>query len=158
MIGRRGSSHLQPAHRLLITVFCLTVLMGTGAGFAMAWWNQNATMTMKVTAETLPSPVLTCSRGTNEQNVVVTWVPQRTGVTSYDVTVTRNGSTERTGNHSPAKISETITAPGGLNLAYTYTYSVIVKAHYGTWEAKPVTYGGIVATKSLLGSAKISCP
>lgn len=158
MIARRGSSYLQPTRRPLITVFFLTLLMGSGAGFALAWWNQNATMTMKVTAETMPSPVLTCSRGSNEQSVVVTWVPKRTGVTSYDVTVTRNGSTERTGNHGPDKISETITAPSGLNLAYTYTYSVIVKSYYGTWEATPEVYGGIIATKSLFGSARISCP
>lgn len=125
-------------------------------GLAAALWSQNATVTMRVTAETLPSPVLKCSQGTNPQNVVVTWTPQRAGATSNDVTVTRDGSTERSG--STSNTSETITAPGGLNLIYTYTYAVTVEAHYGTWEAKPVAYSGVLATKPLLGIASISCP
>lgn len=139
--------------------FCLTVLMGTGAGYAAALWNQSSTLTMQATAETLPSPVLTCGQGSNAQTVVVTWAPQRAGVTSYVVTVTRNGTIFTTKTYQPGTTSETITAPPGIiNVAYTYTYAVTVIAHYGSWQASPAVQDNIIATKTLLGSPRISCP
>lgn len=145
--------------RAAFLAFCLTVLMATGAGHALALWSQNATVTMQVTAETLPSPELSCAQGSNAQSVVVTWVPQRAGATSYVVTVSRDGNTISTTTYQqPGTTSQTITAPGGINLAYSYTYAVTVTAQYGTWQASPAVQEDIVATKSLLGSPRISCP
>lgn len=132
--------------------FCLTVLMGSGAGYALALWNQGAKLSMQVTTETLPSPTLDCMEGSNA--VTVTWVPQRGGVTSYVVTVTRAGKTFKTTTYQPTTTSETITAGGN------YTYTVTVTAHYGTWRAPAVTQDGIEATVSglLFLRSEISCP
>lgn len=63
-----------------------------------------------------------------------------------------------TNTYQPGMTSETVTAPGGLNLVYTDTYAVRVTAHYGPWQAAPVVQDNTVATKTLLGSARISCP
>lgn len=146
-------------HPAVVLGFCMTVLMGTGGGYALALWNQSATLTMQAKAETLPSPTIICAEVANQPSVVVTWTPQRSGVTSYDVTVARNGSTQKSTTYLPNVTSETITAPGGLaNLVYSYTYAVTVTANYGTWKAGPVVQDGIVATRVALGEGDISCP
>ena len=154
-----GTTFRGKPHVAVVLGFCLTVLMGTGGGHALALWNQRATLAIQVKAETLPSPTISCAEIANQPSVVVTWTPQRSGVTSYDVTVARNGSTQKSTTYLPNVTSETITAPGGLaNLAYSYTYAVTVTANYGTWQAGPAVQNSIVATKVALAEGDISCP
>ena len=133
--------------------------MGTGGGYALALWNQSASLTMQVRAETLPAPTLNCAEVANQPSVVVTWTPQRSGVTSYDVTVSRNGSTLKSVTYLPDVTTETITAPDGLeNLIYSYTYAVTVTANYGPWQPPAVVQDNVVATRLILGSGDIVCP
>ena len=47
--------------RALLLGFCLSVLVAGGAVSALALWSQQATMTLDVTAGTLPPPELQCS-------------------------------------------------------------------------------------------------
>lgn len=143
-------------YRELILGFCLAVLLAGGAGSAYALWSQSATMTMQVKAGTLPLPQLQCSNVPNETAVLVTWTPQRPGVTGYDVTVTRNSQTIKTASYSAGVTSEKITAP--VLGAGDYAYVVTVKAKYGSWEARPAAWNTIHANVVIVGSlATISC-
>lgn len=141
-----------------LLAFCLTVLVVGGGTQAFGYWNQSATMTMQVTAELLQSPTITCKQGSTSQSVVVTWVPQQSGVTSYAVTVSRDGTVVQTTTYQPGTTSETVKAPDNFLASYTYTYSVTVKAHYGSWQAPAAELTGIAATKNTFSSARISCP
>ena len=142
--------------RAIILGFCLTLFMAAGTGHAFALWNQSAVMTMQVKAGTLPSPALNCSKVPNEASVLVTWTPQRSGVTGYDVTVTQDGQTIKTASYLPGITSEKITAPIGL--IYQDTYAVKVTARYGSWQAQPATWDTIIASKPLLAlGPSISC-
>lgn len=144
--------------RALIIGFCLTLLITGGVGTALALWSQSASMTMQVTAGTLPPPGLQCAKVPNETAVLVTWSPQRAGVTGYDVTVTRNGSTIKNSSYSVGVTSEKITAPTiGVG---DYAYTVTVTAKYGSWRAQPAAWTTIRASVVLLGLgslATISC-
>jgi hypothetical protein len=76
---------IQPeSFRAVILGFFLTLFVAGGTGSALALWSQSAATTMQVKADTLPSPDLQCSDVPNETAVLVTWVPQRSGVTGYD--------------------------------------------------------------------------
>ena len=161
--GRRSCARMAAGSRLLlkpfhavILGFCLTVFLAGGAGYALALWSQSATMTMHVSAGTLPSPKLQCSNVTNETAVLVTWTPQRAGATGYDVTVTRNGSTIKTASYPATVTSEKIMPPsiGAGN----YTYNVTVTAKYASWQAQPSAWTTIRANVPVLGLlATISC-
>jgi hypothetical protein len=138
--------------------FCLTLLIAAGTGSALALWSQSASMTMQVKAGTLPSPDLQCAKVPNETAVLVTWTPQRAGVTGYDVTVTRDGQTLKTSSYSAGVISEKITPP--LLGVGEYPYAVTVTAKYGSWQARPTGWTTIRASVTVLGLgslATISC-
>ncbi|AUZ35679.1 hypothetical protein C3B78_15310 [Arthrobacter sp. PGP41] len=144
--------------RVLVLGFCFTLLIAGGSGPALALWSQNASMTMQVKAGILPSPDLECADVPNETAVLVTWTPQRAGVTGYDVTVTRNGLTIKSSSYSSSVTSERVTPPP-LG-AGDYAYSVTVTAKYGSWQAQPTAWDTIRARVAIiaLGSmATISC-
>jgi hypothetical protein len=142
--------------RPVILGFCLTLLIAGGGSSALALWSQSGSMTMQVKAGTLPSPDLQCAKVPNEAAVLVSWIPQRAGVTGYDVTVTRNGQAIKTVSYSAAVTSEKIT-PSTLGVG-DYAYAVTVTAKYGTWQAQPAAWSTIRASVPLVGLlATISC-
>lgn len=143
-------------YRAVILGFCLTVLLAGGAGYAFALWSQSASMTMQVSSGTLPSPQLQCADVPNETAVLMTWVPQRAGVTGYDVTVTRNGQTIKAVSYPAGVTSEKVT-PSALGVG-EYSYTVTVTATYGSWQAQRADWTTIRANVPLFGAlGTISC-
>ena len=157
---RRGFTRMtgwrpKPVHALLLG-FCLTLLLAGGTGSALALWSQSASITMQAKAGTLPSPDIQCAKVPNEIAVLVTWIPQRAGVTGYDVTVTRDGQTIKTASYSAAVTSEKITPP--LLGVGEYPYTVTVTVKYGSWQAQPSAWSSISASVVVVGIlASISC-
>lgn len=134
-------------------VFLVVLIAGGGAGHAYALWSQSATTTVQAKAGILPIPTIGCAASGN-QSVVVSWVPLRAGVTSYDVTVLKDDQVLSITSGTGAT-SETVTiSPVGY---YNNTYQVSVIAHYGSWQAKPAIYSGIKAVSSLLLFPSITC-
>lgn len=152
----QGTGMKPKSFRAVIFGFCLTLLIAGSTGPALALWGQSASTTLQVKAGTLPSPDLHCANVPNETAVLVTWTPQRAGVTGYDVTVTRNGQTIKTVSYTATVTSEKIT-PSLLGVG-EYTYAVKVTAKYDSWRAQPAAWSTIRATVPLVGLlATISC-
>jgi hypothetical protein len=154
-----GRPRSLPGYATAVFTFCLALFLSAGGGQALALWNQHATLAIQVTAETMPPPTLSCAQGSNNQTVIVSWVPQRAGVTSYRVSVTRDGAALYSRNYPPGTTTETLDSTSGLlDVLSSRTYSVIVEANYGTWKANAAEYSGIRAQSGVLGLlSTISC-
>ena len=157
-VGHKAASRVRVPvvrrFRTLLVAFCLTVVMAGGAAAASALWSQSSTVTMDVTAGTVPSPELQCSKVSNETAVLVTWAPQGAGVTGYDVTVTRNGQTMKSASYAATVTSEKVSVP--LLGVGDYAYTVTVTATHGSWKAEPSSWGTIRASVVVLGLGLLS--
>ncbi|WP_285241679.1 hypothetical protein [Pseudarthrobacter sp. MEB009] len=152
-----------PGAALAVGAFVLTVLLGAGGAPALAWWDQNGSVSMTVTASntwTGPTVTLGCAAdGTNAKKVNVTYTLSSATQSLKVVAKKADGSTGPT-NTELAKPGATgsITIGGDDDFVTANRVgSVLTLRVIATFANQPQVTADIVL--SLGGSnGKISCP